>query len=462
MTRIGKVFLCLLLFSTSMVLFAQKHQMYIKNYVILGLKNNLELQIASKRLEASKARYGQSKSSLFPRLDLTSRYTKLNDGYDMALPFGRMFGAVYDSLGITDKPSDLVIPMQSEKETETKLELTQPIFNPMIWFNCKVQNALTESDYYDFQSKQENVVFNIIESYFTVMQAEQMVKAKESSLALAKETHHSVASLYKEEKVPQTDLLRAEVMVMNSEQELQQMQNQFELARNHFNQILNRNMDEEVGVDSLAIDIMETMKSEDAFDEIPSYNEAISIANKNRPEVKQVNLAVRSAKYAKLMMASEFLPSVTMVADYGYKATDFNYNSNDDYWSVSGVLSINLFSGLGSSAKYKESRALEQVAYKSKEQTAQLILLDVKNNYFDYQNSIRQFEVAQKASQAAYANFNMVKKQYDNEMSSMVSYVDAKNLLDTSRSNLIAAYYNVLVIKAKLDKSLGIISGGIQ
>lgn len=409
----------------------------IKKYRDLALQNNLEIQIEKRKLEASNAKSYQSASNFLPSVNLSARLT--NNDKKVAIP-------------LTDSIS---IVMQNKKNTATQIEATQVLFSPAVMFNYLMQKNLTKSDDYGYQSKISNLEFNVLDAYFNCMKAFEMLEMRKTSLDLAKESNYVTEKLYKVDKVPETDLLRAQVNLMTGEQEIANAENQLSLAKNYFNSLLNRDMNAEIEMDHIAPDYLLKLSIKDELATFDTLNLLINHALENRMEIKQMFAGYQSTKYAKQIMLSDFLPSLIMTGNYGYSGTDFNYKESEKSWSVSGILSWNLFSGFNSSAKAYEVNSQVKQMEKTYTNTKHLIELEVRNCYLDYYHKINQFEVAQRYYQTSLSNYNMVKKQYENELAPMINLIDSKNLLDASKANLIVSYFDVLLTQAKLDKSIG-------
>ncbi len=422
---------------SSGLLQAEISSQYLKDYLREGISNNLELQIQSKKLMASKAKKYQAFSNYLPKLDFSSRYTEINEG--ASIPLGEQ---------------ELVLA--EKKSTETKLELVQPIFNPAVYYNYRMQKSTTSADEYEYQAKVKAVEYSIIEAYYNCMKTAQLVEMKKTSLELAKENHYVTSKLYQVEKVPETDLLRAQVGLMTGEQELKEAENQFKLSRNYFNSVLNRDMSTDVQTDSLSSNYLVNLNLKDEIKVEETLEEAVKLALNYSPEIKQTESGVNAMKSVRGIASADFMPTLTAIGDYGYRKDDFKYNSGNDYWSITAMLSWNLFSGLGSTAKVIEMNANVKQMEKTSQNVKHMMELEVRNNYLDLKHNLNQFEVAQKTYQTALSNYNMVKKQYENELAAFINLTDAKNLLDSSRTNLIVNYFNVLLAKAKYNKSIGL------
>lgn len=426
-----------LIIGTSLTtLWGQVTDSYLKQYMQIGVQNNLELQAARHKLEASHAKRFEAFSGFLPSVDLSSRYTRNDKEVSISIP-------------------PVNIPMQAKVSTDTKAEVTQVLFNPAVYYNYKMQRQSTKGDEFDYQTKLRSTEFNILEAYYNCAKAKELIAVKKASLDLAKENHHVASNLYAVDKVPKSDLLRAEVGLMTGEQEIRDAQNQYNLARNYFNSLLNRDLTAEVNCASLSSDSLLNLQLDSVLPAPDSVDTALQTAIKLRSELKQAEAGLGALRSAYKINLSQYVPSLVMVGSYGYNGDDLNYTSSEDYWNVSGVLSWNIFSGFKSTAQAKQMKEQVREMEKNQENVKSMIELDVRNSYTSYQFDRDQFAVAKETYQTALENYRMVELQYKNELAPQLNLLDAKSLLDSSRTNLIVSYFNIMVSQAKYTKSLG-------
>ncbi|HNX00705.1 MAG TPA: TolC family protein [Candidatus Cloacimonadota bacterium] len=417
-------------------LFAEVNDIHLRNYLEMGIQNNLDLKIQQDKTNSSHAKKWEAFAGFLPSLDASSRYTELNEGMTINL-------------------GDYSIPIQAKKSTQTKFEATQVLFNPAVYFNYKMQSHMTKSDDQAYRTKLIQTQYNILDGYYNCLKASSLVNMRKTSLELAKENYYVTTKLYEVEKVPQTDVLRAQVGMMSSEQDIRDAENQYKLASNYFNSLLNRDMNSEIEMEEQSPDFLNRLDINTVLPPVDSLSDAVTLAMKQRPEIKQVSEGLKSVKSAKTITLSGYLPSIVGVGDYGWQSSSFDYKGDTDYWSITGMLSWNLFSGFGRESRVRQVHYSVKEMERTLESTKHMIELDVRNSYDTYLHDRKQFDVAKQTYQAAQSNYNMVQEQYRNDLAPMVTLMDAKNLLDSSKTNLIVSYFNVLVSKAKYDISLG-------
>ncbi len=417
-------------------IFAELNDTHLKAYLELGIQNNLDLKNMRDNLSNSHAKKTEAFSVFLPSVDFSSRYTEMNEG--VSIPIG-----TYS------------IPIQAKKSTATKFEATQVLFNPAVYLGYKMQSHSTKGDDYSYKSKLHNTQYNILEAYYNCLKSSSLVEIKKSALELAKENYNVTSKLYQVEKVPQTDVLRAQLGMMTSEQDIRDAENMYRLAGNYFNNLLNREMNTAIEMEVLSPEYLYTLSLSSVLPPIDSLDVAVGMAMQQRPEIKQVDEGLQTVKLAKTMTLSGYLPSLVGIGDYGWQSDSFDYNKDSDYWSITGMLSWNLFSGFGKESRVRQAHSSVRQMQRTVEITKHMIELDVRNSYDNYIHDRNQFEVSKQTYSMALSNYSMVQKQYQNDLAPMINLLDAKNLLDASKMSLIVGYINILTSKAKYDISLG-------
>ena len=435
--------------------YSQENRIYLKEYIKSGLRDNLELQSAKEVLNTYDAKVNQASSNFLPKIDVSSRYTRAGGGRSFVFPLGTMLNPVYKALNfgieLKDEPINFVRP----EEHDTKVELVQPIFNAAIYYGYKAQSNLYKSASYEYNAKELGTVYSIKEAYYNYAKTVQLVDVQKSALALAKENLDVTTNLFKVDKAPKSDVSRAEVLYATSEQALQSATNQMTLAKNFFNNLLSRELESGINFNPIPFADLEKIENSDELGTDLTLAQAYEYAKNYRPELKQLNYAVKSAESAKKVNLGDFLPNISLAADYGFQGEKYKFDKESDYWMVSGVFSWNIFSGFGSQAKMDEAEAQINSILKTEQMTKQLILLDVKNNFISLQNIKNELTVARKRVISAEDNYFDVRKRYEAGMAALINLIDAQTSLDAAKANYVITFYSALSQKASFEKSIG-------
>jgi len=452
----------LLLFSLLIPLKARELDANLKEYIKIGMRENLDLQSSKSTLKTYDAREKEAFANFLPKLDATTRYTKAGGGRTMDFAIGQMLNPIYDAIKLTDPSTgktvhldDITVPFILPQSQDSKLELIQPVFAPAIYYNYDAQSEMKSGAEYDYKAKELNLSEKIIVDYYNYAKAVRLVEIRNYGLTLASQGHNVAEKLFAVDKAPKTDVLRAEVQMSSSKQELMSAQNMVNLARQSFNTTLNRKDNDEIKIDSISVDglINDNLKSRLEYP--MTLDESINSGLKARPELKSLDYTMNSLESFQKANSSSYLPTISLALDYGIQGEKYSIDNQSRYWMVSGIISWNLFSGFSTSAKQQELEAQKTSAQKSSESIRRLIELEIKNNYINYINVYEQFQVAVKSYKSAYENYDLNKKRYEQGMNPFITLLDAETTLKITMENMFVTYYDVLTAKWRLVKSTG-------
>jgi outer membrane protein TolC len=446
----------LLAFFICGTVFAGNNETYLKDYVEFGMKNNLDLQAAHYTLETYKARVDQSFSNFLPKVNATGRFTKAGGGREFDFPLRSMFQPLFPQ-PLPDYFQDIKAPFMLPQEQDTKLEIVQPIFNWAIYNGYNASDNQYESAKYQYSLTRLNVTSDIMEAYYNYAKAYHVVGIRRSAVSLTQEAYDISTKLYQVDKAPKSDVLRSEVALRSAQQDLKVAENNLKLAGNYFNNLLNRNLDTKINYDSLSIEELSNTQNMEALKFNMNYEEASRTAVEKRPEIKQLKYTLDMTNDLKKTNYSDYLPNVSLVVDLGITGVNYLINNDTKYWTVNGIFQWNLFSGFQTNAKDEEIQAQINSLKSTSESVNKLILLDVKNNYTNYTNTLDQLDVARKGYESANENYSLNQKRYIEGLNPFINLLDAETSVTMSKENYILTYFDILVAKTRLEKSIGLL-----
>lgn len=166
----------------------------------------------------------------------------------------------------------------------------------------------------------------------------------------------------------------------------------------------------------------------------------------NRPDIQMAQHDLEIAKKDKSIAYSYFLPDVDIEANYLAIKPD-GFRSSE--WTVTGELSLPLFTGTSRIHKVNQSKA-NYIQKKLKlNQTERQAKYEIEKKYFLIQGLINEKNHLESASQLAYQAYEMEKENY---LRNLVSQLDLLNVLENylqtkrkviqSEKNIKLAYIN--------------------
>jgi outer membrane protein len=420
-------------------------------YIQKALNSNLALQQSEFSYQKSVAALREARGMFLPSVDIEARYTRADGGRTIDFPIGDLLNPIYQTLnlltGVPAFPTNLQnesIKFFREKEHETKVRIVQPVFQPQIYYNVKIQKQITQIQSASRNAYARQLVADVKTSYYNVLTAAKVVELTEKTNDVLNENLRVSTSLFENDKVTQDVVYRAQAELSRLNQQQAEAHKLFDLSQAYFNFLLNRPLDSPVEI---------------AKAPLPQFRNGLNRAEKeanalaHREELVQLKAAIDAQRNGVKLNRSGFLPGLIAVFDYGYQGEEYNFNKEYDYWMASAVLQWNLFKGGQDKACIQQAK-LEQA--KLETQLLELkkkIQLDVWRAVENVNVVDQSIKFAADELSAAQKNFDIVNKKFEQGMVSHIEFLDAQNTLMQAELNAIIKKFDFFIKQAELEKA---------
>jgi outer membrane protein TolC len=426
----------------------------LNQYIEIGLETNLALKQQEFSLEQSVQVLNQARGLYFPSIDIGARYTRAGGGRDITIPIGDLVNPIYRTLNqlleaqglppaFPENIPNQTTPFIREKEHETRIRLTQPLFQPAIWNNYSMKSDLNDIEELKTRMYKRHLVNEIKRAYYNYLKASQVVDLYKKIIDLQTENLRVSEKLFSAGKATQDVVFRAKAELSRTEQEQMNVENLQRQGRSYLNFIINRPLETEI------------LKSENPITPDPvafNYESAKNFAFLNREEFEQIEKAISATGKNAAIVRSQYYPGVNAVVDYGFQGTEYRFNQHNDYWMASLVLQWNLFRGFQDKAK------LEQVYLEKKKLSARekeirnQIELEVERIYDNLTVARKTIDVARQQVESAQASFKIIRKKYEEGVSTQVEYLDAQTTLTNAAINEVISEYDYYITYANFER----------
>lgn len=428
----------------------------LNEYIAIGIDNNLTLQQKEFSLQRSIAALNEARGMFLPSVSIEARYSRAGGGRVIEIPVGDLTNPIYHTLNDllasvgqppipwTDIPNE-VIPFLREEEHDTKIRLTQPIFQPALFYNYKIKRDLTEIAEASKRVFTRQLISDIKTAYFNYLKTGQIVQLLEKTQKLLEENIRVNESLYANDKATIAAVHRARAELYELQQGQAEAKKNHQLARSYFNFLLNRPMDAPV---------TKTPANDLTIHPSEGYSDAETIALQNREELLQLAKAVDISGHQVGLARSAFLPGLTVVADYGFQGESYRFTQEDDYWMASAVLQWNLFNG------FQDKNRIRQAALDKKEKETHLeeikkqIQLQAKENAFNLDVALKAITASKQRLISARKTYDIMDRKYREGMASQIEFIDARTTMTRAEINHIVAKYDYFIRRAEQEKIL--------
>jgi outer membrane protein len=428
-------------------------------YIQQALESNVSLQQKELSYAKSLAVLKEAKAQFWPSLSIEARYSVARGGRLIEIPIGDLVNPVYQNLNLInemgvalnpDYPEipeypqleNVVDPFLREQEHETKARLIQPVFNAAILHNHQIRKTQTGIERISVDVYKRELIKEVKTAYFTYLQAVEALELYQNTLGLVEENLRTTNSLFTNHKVTKDAVYAAEAQVKEIEQQVAEARKNEQVSKAYFNFLLNQPYETAIdptspsGLDQVAVLQVE---------------EARNQGFQTREELRQLD-QYSSLNQQKLRLdRSNFLPNLTLVADYGFQGTTYSFTNEDDYFQGSLLFSWKLFDK-PSRAKMDQTRIEQEIIAQQRIQTQGQIGLQIVQATYSVDAAREQVDAAKAQVKSAEQAFRLVEKKYRQGQANLVSYTDARTRKTNAEQQLIIAKYNHLIQLADLER----------
>jgi outer membrane protein len=297
-----------------------------------------------------------------------------------------------------------------------------------------------------------DIAFQTASQYLELVRLNELQQFILDQLKRARVRLENINSLYKNQKVTKSDVLRAQVTLSNVELSLQQNQNDIAIAN------------QKLAILTDLPDAIKIIPIDSAGIEKPEIEPLSSLVEKTETSSFSVQKAGENIELQRTKVKtvqSDNMPTLSFNGAYG-----INYPNYLFFPPVNQAYSIG-FVGLKSqyeiSSIYKNKEKL--TAAKMRVNEAELIQKEkidkvrseIKAYYIKYDEALNRISVNQKSVEQTKVNYKIVNTKYLNQLSLLTDLLDADNLYQESRQNLVKAqtdalkiYYRILYTSGNL------------
>jgi outer membrane protein TolC len=388
-----------------------------------------------------------------PEVTVSTRYSRAEGGRMIEFPTGDLLNPVYSSLNQLMELSgddqfpmleNQKIPFLREREHDTRISVTQPVFNASLISNKRLKEEQLNLTRSHIQQYKKELTFKIKEAYFDYLKSREVLQLFRETRKLAEENVRVNQKLLENDMATRDAIFRARAELEQIKTEQNEAVKNVRMAGKYFNFLLNRPLDA-----AIDIDMPSSQRSDSKKDAL------MAEASKKREELKQIEFSKNIYGHQADLSRARNLPSVFLSADYGFQGEQYHFSGKDDFAIISVGLKWTLFKG--SVNRQKREQALlrkDKMKYK-KQEIQRRIELQLQEVLLDLEQKEKNLKVSQKQAQEANENYRIIQKKHKNGMASQVELLDAQNSRTRAAMNIIINEYQLHTCHARLEKIVG-------
>ncbi|MEM0996895.1 MAG: TolC family protein [Bacteroidota bacterium] len=444
--RIGYVFGLLLALGTSL-----PAQGILEEYVREGLQSNLALRSHNLQVARSMTQLRQAKANFFPKIAFDANYTLAGGGRTIDFPIGDLLNPVYATLNqLTQSDEFPQLGNVSEQFLpnnfhETKLSLTQPLFNSDVYFGYKARQAQVEVEKARKAAYAQNLAHEIRIAYFNHLQAREAVAIYQDARKVLLEVRRVNEKLVAQQKATPDVVASSEAEIARLDQQLAEAEQQVAVSASWFNFLLNRDLDTQVLVDPDLPPITPTSAE---------YAELAGQAEANRQELQALRMGIRANEtLADMKKYDALLPDVYLAGQAGFQGFGYTFDENQDFWLAQVGLTWDLFQGQGKRAARDEADLQVQLLENEYATVLQQLKMQVMQAREGLKAAVKALDAAQSEQNAAAKAFRLIDRRYTQGQAMLVELLRARNQLTSAQISYNIARFRVFAQQSELNKA---------
>ena len=404
---------------------ADKEELTLDDLIQISLCNNPALSAGYMGVKASEAGLGQARAQYLPSVNLTGT--------------GNITGTKVEGGNYA----------QGEPYTG-KAEASWLLFD----FGGREARTSSTRNYvdavrYSYDASIQDTVLAVQSAYLNLLAAQESLVSAEASLDTYKQSYQEAEKRYKLGMVSLSDKLQANTRYEQAQLAVVQAENLIKQYRGALAILINLSPD-------MPIQLKKPVYGEDMI-QIANDNvsDLMQTAVKERAELRAQYSTQQAAKKDVTSAKTALLPSISATASAAYND---NWKHSNPYTTnnAAGLLvTMPLFSGFSNTYKIQQA----SYAYKQQIENTQALTLQVQNEvwraYQNYKTALRSYEISQTVLESAEENHRVAFRYYELGKGDILTLLSAVAQLADARQNKITAFYDLLLSKANLYRSIG-------
>ena len=420
----------------------------LRSTILEALQNNLALQIAQKDPLIAEKDVALAKAEYFPTVEANSSLALIDET------------TTFSAQGTRGQLSWLASG-----------DLTQLVFSEPALANIAIQKMLQKGQEAALEQTQLDVILDVAEAYFGVLQAHSGVRIQNENVNVTKRNLDIAKAKLAVGYSGVTDINRWESELALSNIDLNNAQASLRQSRLNFNQLLNRPIDEDFELEEVSLEAQKILFIMDGR-MLPLINNPgdlehfadflVEEAFRQLPEIRQLDHNINAQNRQLLSQKRAFtLPSVALSGSVDYLIDTWKYPEGlmpkdaNTSWSLGLGLQYPILQGGKRKITVDQNKlVLLQLEDQKKNLLNQLEFL-VRANLATVGASYSSTVLSKAAADAARKNFGIVQDSYSLGQVNVTTLIDAQNTALQTELAAVNANYQFIIDFLTLERSIG-------
>ena len=416
---------------------AQQLNPVLKDLISKGLKKSHTVNILSFNTEQSKIDQKLAKAVFLPKLTFNANYIRLNDDLTFdddtqnlliatqKLLIKEAVGIPFNDPFLENIPLTEITNLQDKNILKSSVDLDWVLFSGLEATNAiKASKHKEASLNYVGIAEKEKIALKIIEAYDKLALVYASKRVLNTSETYLDEQEYYVKKAIENGLASPIGRKKIEL----AQQQLAAKQLDF----NHNKTLLVEVLHQLTGENRGSLYLLNPILHSFSIDSLSS--------TEKRNEVKALEEAKKATLYKAKMEKSNFIPKLALKGHYEFIEDDLSLL--DPKWYVGAGIKWNVFDGHQSWLKSEKSKIQSQKYREQIEDANEMIALSIIKAELTYESSLQNIKIIQKEIELASDTYDMIDKQYKNNLVSINDLLDALNDVEKANFKLQESFFN--------------------
>ncbi|ETD73128.1 multidrug transporter [Pelistega indica] len=400
----------------------------LKALIPIALENNRDLRIAIKNVEAAKAQYGITQSSLFPNIGLSGSESAQKLPADLSQTGSRYLSRSYQAgIGLNSFELDFFGKIRNQTE------------------------AALESFYATEQAQRTayiSVVTTLANTYFSLRSLEEMEQLYKDTIASYQASYQLTNARFKAGVASMLDVNQAKSSLESAKASLAQLQRSKEQTKNSLEVILGQEM-------PASLPKAAPFGSDVMLDTIPAGLPSDLLTRRPDIMADEHNLKAANANIGAARAA--FFPSISLTAMFGVASAQLGhlFNSGQEMWSFAPSISLPVFTAGSLQGSLDVAKIRKDIQVATYEKDIQTAFQEVNDALIGVKTYKDQLNALRSQTSAAEQSLKLSTMRYKSGIDSFLQVQSAQVTVLTVKQNFLSVGLESLQNKIALYKALG-------
>lgn len=420
-------------------------QTKLDDYIKTALSNNESIKQQHFLLNKSLYALKEAKGLFIPSVAFNGTYTLAKGGRTVDIPVGDMMNPVYSTLnqltGTNNFPQieNQSVQLNPNNFYDAKIRTTYPIINAEILYNKKIKSQQVGLQQIEIDLYKRELVKEVKNAYYKYLQATEAVEIYKSALLLVNENLRVNTSLFNNQKVNRTAVVRSDNEVSKYKAQLESAVQTQNNAKAYFNFLLNTDLNTLIETDSITT--------------IPLDLSLTDTSVVKREELAKLNQAIAITQYVTALTNSFQVPKLNAFVDLGSQAFDFKVNNKSIYYFGGLSLEWNIFSGNRNKAKVKQAKVDKQVLQSQSNYVEQQLTLQLTISQNGYKAALAEYKAANNQVESSQKYYNDIARLYKEGQAIFIEVLDAQNQLIMAKLHQNISLYDTWIKATEIERA---------